>query len=249
MPTMTRRCCPHMHVDTPLCMPPPTSCSFSTSSALSSTYARLLCTQFFPTFLQEAVSRTSYKRLCLGLSTQGLWSQGNGIIAVPGLPFSQHTKIESMIRSHPAENVCTVVNNVREVVPTDHGEKWSTPNPPLVPLHHRPLQPKIPLLVPPLCPGLLLQHTPSPALNPDATPFSPSSTPGGFVGDELPDWLAFTQSSSEGRSPTPGCFSSIPLSVSFVNVVCNKGKVPMEPAGQNSTVDRIKGKVPTELDD
>jgi hypothetical protein len=163
---------------------------------------------------------------------------------------TQLRESKSVIRSHPAENVCTVVILIREVLPSNHGEKWSTPS---LPLPHQPLPPKIPPPVPPLSPSRLLQHSrpppPHPALNQDATPFSPSSTPGRFVGYELPDWLAFTHSFSEGRSRALGRFSSISPSSSFVDVVRNKVKALMETADQSSTVDHIKGKDPMEPND
>jgi hypothetical protein len=60
------------------------------------------------------------------------------------------------------------------------------------------------------------QAAASSSLNPAASPFSPLASQGGEAGDELPEWLLFSPSSSVGPSLTHG------------DVVHRKGKAPLE---------------------
>jgi hypothetical protein len=71
-----------------------------------------------------------------------------------------------------------------------------------------------------------LPHPSLVASTPMPPPFSPASATGRSVGEDLPDCLAFTPSSSEGMSP--GHFSSF-SSRSFAKAVrsSNKGKTPI----------------------
>jgi hypothetical protein len=69
---------------------------------------------------------------------------------------------------------------------------------------------------------------PHPALNPEVAAFSPSFVPSGSAGEELPNWLLFSPSSSEGRSPATGHLVGASPSSSFVDVVRDKGKAPLE---------------------
>jgi hypothetical protein len=68
----------------------------------------------------------------------------------------------------------------------------------------------------------------SPPLNPNATPFLPSSI---ALGEELPEWLLFSPSSSEGRSLALGHIFGASSVTSFADVVRGKGMAPMDPVG------------------
>jgi hypothetical protein len=68
---------------------------------------------------------------------------------------------------------------------------------------------------------------PPPPLNPDAALFSLSSASRRAVGEDLPDWLLFSPSSSEDLSSGPhGGRSASPVS-SYADAVRRKGKAPM----------------------
>jgi hypothetical protein len=87
--------------------------------------------------------------------------------------------------------------------------------------------------------------TPATCLNPSAAPFSPSFSPAPSASKELPHWLLFSPSSSEGRlSACPGRRSSFSPSPSFANVVHIKGKEPIEASDGPPVVTRSKGKAP-----
>jgi hypothetical protein len=74
--------------------------------------------------------------------------------------------------------------------------------------------------------------------NPNAAPFSPSSTPRLAEGEDLPDYLLFNPSSSKGLSSGPrGGWSASPVS-SFTDVVKHKGKAPMVAFGSGSSPGR-----------
>jgi hypothetical protein len=64
---------------------------------------------------------------------------------------------------------------------------------------------------------------PSSSLNLEAASFSPSHSPSGGVSKELHEWLLFSLSSSEGRSPTSHGKSQ----ASFADTMCQKGKEPV----------------------
>jgi hypothetical protein len=83
---------------------------------------------------------------------------------------------------------------------------------------------------------------PSSSLNPYATPFSPSLASRRASGEELSEWLLFSPSFSEGRSPPSSCLPCSTLSPSFTDIVKGKGKAPMDPS--RSRADRSKGKAP-----
>jgi hypothetical protein len=76
----------------------------------------------------------------------------------------------------------------------------------------------------PLAPPSTSTNTPrsSPLLNSSIEPFSPQST---VSGEDLPDWLLFSPSSSEGRSLALGHPSASSSASSFTDVV--KGKVSL----------------------
>jgi hypothetical protein len=83
------------------------------------------------------------------------------------------------------------------------------------------------------------QHSP---LNSDATPFSPSPSPSRTAGEELPEWLLFSPSSFDGRSPASGRLSDSSLALSFTEVVAGKGKSSVATPGLD--LGRSKGKEP-----
>jgi hypothetical protein len=68
-----------------------------------------------------------------------------------------------------------------------------------------------------------------PTLNPQATPFFPSP-PSGTTAEELPEWLLFSPSSSEGRSGRP---SSVSPTTSFTDVVHQSGSTAPQWAGSS----------------
>jgi hypothetical protein len=82
---------------------------------------------------------------------------------------------------------------------------------------------------------------PSP-LNLNAAPFSPSTSLSRVAGKELPEWLLFSPSSSEGRSPASGRFAGPSLAPSFAEVVHGKGKSPA--TMQDPDLGHSKGKEP-----
>jgi hypothetical protein len=78
-----------------------------------------------------------------------------------------------------------------------------------------------------------LQTRLSHRLNPDATPNTPSSTLASAQEGDLPEWLIFSLSSSEGRSSQPGCRHGVSPKVSYAKMVWHKEKAPMEEAGSS----------------
>jgi hypothetical protein len=62
------------------------------------------------------------------------------------------------------------------------------------------------------------------------------------MGEEVPDWLLFSPSSLEGRSPPFGRLSTGSPVASYAEVVHSKGKAPIEPSGSSVLMD--KGKAP-----
>jgi hypothetical protein len=68
---------------------------------------------------------------------------------------------------------------------------------------------------------------PQPPLNPNAQPFSPSSS-ARAAGEELPEWLLFNPLLSEGSSSSLGHLVGASPSPSFADVVKGKGMAPQE---------------------
>jgi hypothetical protein len=85
---------------------------------------------------------------------------------------------------------------------------------------------------------------PQPPLNPNAQPFSPSSS-ARAAGEELPEWLLFNPLLSEGSSSSLGHLVGASPSPSFADVVKGKGMAPQEapPPSDPSRV-RHSGKEP-----
>jgi hypothetical protein len=65
----------------------------------------------------------------------------------------------------------------------------------------------------------------SPSLKPNAAPFSPSSA---ASEEDLPEWLLFSPSSSEGRSSALGRISGASPATSCADVVKGKAKAPAD---------------------
>jgi hypothetical protein len=87
-------------------------------------------------------------------------------------------------------------------------------------------------------PRLPHRHLHLPPLSTRKPPPTPRSPPpiACVSGEELPDWLRFSPSSSKDGSPTPGRLSSILTVNSFVEVIRLKGKAPL--VGSSSATGR-----------